>query len=361
MSDKDFFDKPTEQSRIKASIVAKYFLAWANVMKKQKNVTKIAYIDILSGPGLYQDGTKSTPILVLEGALKKEGIRNKLVTFFNDSNTQYIEFLKNAINGIPDIENLTYPPSFFNKEVTANIIVDSFADMHCPTLYFIDPYGYKEISLRRINLLLKGKGSECIFFFNYNRINMGLSNDRVAKYMNALFGKQRAEELRIKLSTLIPSKREKIILDEMIQALKDGTGNYVGTFRFLYKDKKSTSHYLIFVTKNEIGYKIMKDIMAKESSCFEYNPNTQQQASLFLPHNDLPQLLLKKFTGCTMTVKEIHDQHHVNTPYILKNYKDTLKLLESENKITIDPPASQRRKIKSEVTLADDVKVTFKV
>ena len=358
MSDKDFFDKPTEQSRIKASIVAKYFLAWANVMKK--HAKKIAYIDLFAGPGCYQDDTKSTPILVLESTIKNVEIRNILVTLFNDIDITCIKTLKENINRIPEMSTLKYQPKFLQKEVTENI-VNSFANMHCPTLYFIDPYGYKEISLHLINLLLTMWGSECIFFFNYNRINMGLSNDRVAKYMNALFGKQRANKLRPRLLTLSSVEREKIILDEMIQALKDGTGNYVGTFRFLYKDKKSTSHYLIFVTKNEIGYKIMKDIMAKESSCFEYNPNTQQQASLFLPHNDLPQLLLKKFTGCTMTVKEIHDQHHVNTPYILKNYKDTLKLLESENKITIDPPASQRRKIKSEVTLADDVKVTFKV
>jgi three-Cys-motif partner protein len=66
-----FFDESTEQSRIKATIVRDYFWAWAQVMvptvKKQKG--RIAYIDLFAGPGRYKDGTKSTPLLVLERGL----------------------------------------------------------------------------------------------------------------------------------------------------------------------------------------------------------------------------------------------------------------------------------------------------
>jgi len=39
-------------------------------------------------------------------------------------------------------------------------------------------------------------GCDCIFFFNYNRINMGLHNQAVEEHMNSLFGRERVDNLR---------------------------------------------------------------------------------------------------------------------------------------------------------------------
>jgi hypothetical protein len=71
---KQFFNETTEQSTIKAKIVSDYFWAWAKVIiqtvkKSQRN--RIAYIDLFAGPGRYKDGTKSTPLLVLEKAIQE--------------------------------------------------------------------------------------------------------------------------------------------------------------------------------------------------------------------------------------------------------------------------------------------------
>jgi hypothetical protein len=71
ITDELFFDESTEQSRIKATIVRDYFWAWARVILptvKQQN-WPIAYIDLFAGPGRYKDGTKSTPLLILESAI----------------------------------------------------------------------------------------------------------------------------------------------------------------------------------------------------------------------------------------------------------------------------------------------------
>jgi hypothetical protein len=56
-----------------------------------------------------------------------------------------------------------------------------------------------------------------------------------------------------------------------------------------------------------------------------------------------------------MTMLQVYEQHHVGKRYIKTNYKEALKNLESQGKITVDPPASKRRKN----TFADDVNVTF--
>ena len=69
-----FFDETSEQSSIKAKIVSDYFWAWAQVIISTQQKTggdRIAYIDLFAGPGRYNDGTKSTPLLVLERAINQ--------------------------------------------------------------------------------------------------------------------------------------------------------------------------------------------------------------------------------------------------------------------------------------------------
>ena len=44
----------------------------------------LTYIDLFAGPGRYKDGTKSTPLLVIEKAIADPKLRNRLVTMFND-------------------------------------------------------------------------------------------------------------------------------------------------------------------------------------------------------------------------------------------------------------------------------------
>ena len=52
----------------------------------------------------------------------------------------------------------------------------------------------------------------------------------------------------------------------MAAALKDLGARFVLPFRFRTASGGRTSHDLIFVTKNELGYSIMKGIMASQSS-----------------------------------------------------------------------------------------------
>ena len=369
MSKNSFFNEQTEQSLVKATIVSKYFDVWANVIiSTQKRYPerpsgKIAYIDLFAGPGRYADGTQSTPVKILKNAIEKPDIRDRLVTLFNDKDEENSRSLEKTINGIPGVETLEYKPRVENEEVGEEI-VKMFEEMNLiPTLFFVDPWGYKGMSLRLVNSVLKDWGCDCIFFFNYNRINMGLSNPMVKEHMDILFGKERANALRPKLNELSPPERELIIIEELCQSIKSYGSRY--TLPFTFKDARGrrTSHRLIFVSKNFRGYEIMKDIMARESSSqmqgvpsFEYNPADflPQQSLLFQlsrPLHDLKGMLPKEFAGQTLAMRKIYEQHNVDTPYIKKNYKTVLWELEEEGKII----ASSHR----QGTFSDSVMATF--
>jgi three-Cys-motif partner protein len=360
-----FFDESKDQSIIKAAIVRKYFIAWARVIVRPVKARggNIAYIDLFAGPGRYKDGSKSTPLLVLEAAINDPDLRNMLITLFNDVDADHSRSLEEAISSLSGIETLKHTPRVYNYEV-GDEIVKTFESMRLvPTLFFVDPWGYKGLSLRLINSVIRNWGCDCIFFFNYNRINMGINNSFVKDHMAALFGEDRASFLREKLRPLSTHERELTIVEEISTALKMMGGTYVLPFIFKRPGEGRTSHHLIFVSKNIRGYEIMKDIMARESShtdqgvpSFEYNTATRDQTLLFSlsqPLNALEDMLLADFAGQTLTMKEIYDKHHVDRPYIKGNYKDVLKNLEDKKSITATP--SKRRA----GTFGDNVMVTF--
>lgn len=377
MSKHSFFEEQKEQSLIKARIVEKYFWAWAKVIiptvKKSASrlgsVPKIAYIDLFAGPGRYQDGSESTPIKILETAISDPDLREMLVSLFNDVDSNNIQSLQHTINSIPGINNLKHPPQIVNNEVGENIVKLFESKSLIPTLFFVDPWGYKGLSLQLINSVVRNWGCDCIFFFNYNRINMGLGNTSVEKHIDALFGKERADRMRTKLSSLIPYERELTIVEEISKALQEMGGRYVLPFGFKNESGTRTSHHLIFVSKNVKGYEIMKEIMAKESSennqgvpSFEYNPATSAQPLLFelsRPLDELETMLIDTFSGKTLKMVDIYNQHHVGKRYIKNNYKTALRNLEAEGRIITDKPASKRQKRGGIVTFGDSVRVTF--
>ena len=373
MSNENFFQESSEQSKIKSLIVSKYFWAWARVIistaKKNGRKPKLAYIDLFAGPGRYKDGTKSTPIIILEKTVADFDLKEGLVTIFNDADKQFSSSLEEAINSIPEINKLKFKPKIYNNEVGEQI-VKMFKEMKfIPTLFFVDPWGYKGLSLQLINSILKNWGCDCIFFFNYNRINMGLGNEVVKEHMDALFGDERAKKLRQKLDSFNPEERELLILEELSSALIEMGGVY--TLPFVFKNEKGTrtSHHLIFVSKAFKGYEIMKEIMANESSLseqgvasFGYNPADIKTPLLFelsRPIDDLKDTLMSEFAGKEMTMNEIYLSHSVNKPYIARNYKTVLKRLEEEEKIEVIPPAAKRKKIKGEISFGPNVKVKF--
>ncbi|MEY2537400.1 MAG: hypothetical protein QOG67_1140 [Verrucomicrobiota bacterium] len=362
-----FFEETKEQSSVKSAIVSKYFWAWAKIIMSQVKSTtrKIAYIDLFAGPGRYGDGTRSTPLLVLERAIHDPDMCRMLVTLFNDKDEDNSQSLLQAIKELPDVEKLNYKPQVMNEEVGTKI-VKMFEEMRLiPTLFFVDPWGYKGLSLQLVNAVVKDWACECIFFFNYNRINMGLNNELVREHMNALFGQEKADALRAKLATLSTADRELMIVEELCKALNPTGDRYVLPFRFKDDRGTRTSHHLIFVSKHFLGYHIMKGVMARESSkqeqgvaAFEYSPADKNYPLLFemsRPLDDLEAMLLKDCAGKSISFKQLYESHSVGRPYTDSNYKVALKKLEQARAIAADASGRKRRK----GTFADDAVITF--
>ena len=352
-----FFEERGDQSAVKANIVQKYFAAWANIIlpSTQKfGEGKIAYIDLYAGPGRYKDGAASTPLLVLQKAIENPKISGALVALFNDMDQNKTQTLQAEINALPGIQNLKYPPTVNCNPVDKDAEEYFAKTQIIPSFTFLDPFGYKGLSLKLVNGVIKDWGCDCVFFFNYNRISLGISNPMVQDHMTALFGDTRAAQLKARVEGARPALREQMILEELTQAIKDMGGKFVLPFRFR-NDRGRLTHHLIFVSKSFKGYEVMKQIMASASSTadqgvasFDYSPADESMPLLFeltRPLDELEGMLRNEYAGKVASMIDIYESHSIGRSYLSKNYKEVLKKMEEAGHVSVsDPEGKTRRK-----------------
>jgi len=376
-ADDTFFEEQTEASEVKARIIEKYFDSWARIIVNAQTYRgkPLGYVDLYCGPGRYEDGRKSTPLLILDKALANPQLRDRLVTFFNDENPAYVAKLSAEIAQIPGIQNLKHQPIVTCSPVGPSTIQPIAHHGPIATFTFIDPFGYTGLTRQLIADVTKNWGSDCVFFFNYNRINQALANNVFVKHMQALFGREIADELYGKLNELssaggwrVPQQRENLILDRLAYTISQVSGPYV--LPFMFRKRVRTSHSIVFVTKHPLGYQVMKDIMYKESTSHDggiaslgysdADKNTPYLNMFAFAWEDFKTGLCTKFANQALRMLEIYQRHNVGTPYIARNYKKALNELEIEGRITAFPAAADRPNgAGGRRTFGDPVLVTF--
>lgn len=390
-SSDDFFEEATGASRTKAQMVAEYFAGWAKVISRKSvdwglnGKIRYGYADLYSGPGVYEDGTASTPILILEHILKTDELRQHTALYFNDARKDRVDRLcfefnskQESLDADARLEGpIRYSSYFLGSEVAAEL--QQFKNV--PTLYFIDPFGVKGLTQNLVRQLICRRGSDCIFFFNYSKVNWHVSSDHYAQHVNALFGVERANELRATLAerNWTPHQREQKILEATHGALSDAGASRIAPFKFLDGIGSKTSHFLFLATKRaSFGKKaapaegIWKSIANRKSTyseqgipLFIFSPSVDKAKSdLFQPllnlgvgHLDeLKRKILARGTRSTsLTVGQCIKEFASGTNIMPRNVKEALLALESDGHIKL----GEHRRSKTRIQLAEDVTISF--
>ena len=369
----EFFIEQSEQSAVKAHIVSSYFAAWSRVMKHNWK-DKLCYIDLFCGPGKYNNGALSAPLLVIESTLSDPDLSKRMLFAFNDEDSNNISSLMAEVAELDTDDKLKGHIEYHAYTVGSGFEDSLKIPSNYPVLSFVDPFGYKDLTINLIDKLISNNGSDCIFFFNYNRINMALSsNPKFDEHLNGIFGVEGTAKLKSDLKYLSPAKREPLVLKRLTEALTQNKANYVLPFKFYGVQQKRTSHFIVFVTKHPTACKIMKQIMysnsAKDSDgiasfSFEDSNNFNhdlEQMRLFNPRmEELKSKLLCEYFGDTANVKSICDKYEwdFSNYYVGKNIKDALLKLEAEGRIQV---LLNRKRVvrKGLLTMPDDAIIKF--
>ena len=265
----EFFKEKRSASEIKSEILNEYFKAWAAIILKGqsfKKIDKILYVDLFSGPGLYTNGSPSTPIKILNSIYSSKGTfvdyDKHVQTFFNDKDPKLINDLKQNISNLSYYPNLKYKPIILNDSANLSMLKKAF-ESNIPALTFIDPLGYG-FTQKMLMFALKNWGSDLFMLFNFNRIRAAIRNKKVEQNMIEIFGDYlpKLQEYYDKESS--PQKREVFII-ETFQSIFENKGYMTLKFKVDFPDKDQTSHYLFFISKVKLAITRAKEIMSKYS------------------------------------------------------------------------------------------------
>lgn len=370
-------------------IVTDFFKTYFSIINNSvgKESKEIIYIDLFCGPGVFDSDQPSTPMVLLDLINKYENddIRNKLRIVFNDEDSKNIKKLKSLIENHEVVSKLKHPPEISNK-CARDVDIKVHTFKKCPIFSFIDPWGYKDVSVTQTWDLVENIGSDCVLFFNSNRFIMDINKKTLHCHLEPIFGNTLPEVITLVNDDSFDQKKkaQRIVeLFSMNLIREKGKSHYNGyrlfvlPFGFEADDKEKISHHILFITKNHKAITEMKKVMVKHANSndtqFTFDSKESLQISMF-HRNDLV------IDGITKTLKEFMatenknfaktwkvdillesldhfymTQNYLVTPYLRNELKDTIEYLYNRGLIEVILPPN--KKISKIITFEREFKI----
>lgn len=163
-----------QHSEVKIRLLKLYLEMYLNILNKSEYVGDIHIYDLFCGEGIYENGGKGSPIIILEtikniyyANVAKQHNAGRFNCFFNDIDDKKVENLKTAISKrklhYPEIGELQYTVTDY-RAILPQINEKLLKLKNEKAFIFIDPYGYKDIRMNDINSLLRCGKSEVLLF-----------------------------------------------------------------------------------------------------------------------------------------------------------------------------------------------------
>jgi three-Cys-motif partner protein len=370
---KKFFQEQSAHSRVKADVVFKYVVAWLRIVAaaqarwRKGTFPQAAYLELFSGPGSYEDGNRSTPLLIMQEVCADPRLRQWLRAFFNDENQAFVESLKQEVNLIPNVSLLRHALEYRSETASVKLFESLHIPLHIPVFVFLDQFGYSDVTPQLISRIFSHQMADCVFFIRTSRFIGAITNKKVASTVDRVFGQDVLNDLRDAFGSNRLGKEE-LVLNKLKEIMLRAGAKYFQAFPFRINESNSSRHHLIYLGKHERGLSLMKEIMGKASSRqFDGVPVmgfSEISSGPTLFESDLiPSLqrdLITVFAGKELSVGQVFSAHHPSsTQFILRNYQEALRRLEDEGKISTSPPAARRPKRNDRVTMGESVKISF--
>lgn len=381
---KDFFKKQTDSSRVKATIISEYFPSYCKIIGKRHTPRKFGYYDMFAGPGMYEDGSLSTPLLIAAKCAKDDILRDKVWMVFNDM--VYGDTLKENFEASYPDGTFKYKPYFANRVFGEWTKINDFLTKNtmegfyneCPALLFIDPFGYKHINTSILAKFLTYWGNEVFIFVNTKRLNAAFENEKFQDDLKIIFPEtyQTIKDEKKLISGTVEERHAFIIenLGKEFQKVLNGRVYYTA-FQFREEDQRTPSHYLLHITKGAKGYELVKQIYSQYANIdrvlndymtYTFDPKKVAISEMDMFGDDFKQAnldvlkeqLLKKFAKRTISSEELFNIHQKECLYARTHFTSALRQLYQEGKIAAEIKDGKNHR--ESVLIIKECYITFK-
>lgn len=269
-NNRNHFEAYREQTRVKHEILEKYLRSYLHVLKtRNKN---LLFIDGFAGPGEYRNGSATqpgSPIRALSLIASNRDLAKRVTTIFIEKDRQLFEDLDARVKSFYFANPLIREPVCLNCDFRQGMetILKPFetnGSSLAPTFLFVDPCGVNGVYFDVLAKLMNFDKCEIFLFFNIDGLRriLGLGEGRGNTLAQFFGSDNEAEELLVLIKDKAPVEKEDLIIARYYDIVKrDLRANFISGFRIEKEDRKTVSHYLIHITKHELGFRIMKSIM----------------------------------------------------------------------------------------------------
>lgn len=384
MSTKDFFKVQMLSSKIKASIVSEYFPKYCNIIMKAGQ-KEIRYVDLFAGPGIYEDGNPSTPMLIARHCNSNPRLKEIIKFLFNDKDYKN-ELEKNFVN---EFEDGTFPRGvhFGDLTVGKSERITNYLSRNthynndyrnkneCPSLLFIDPFGYKGVETAVLAKFFKNWGNEIFIFVNTKRIHPALINEKFDELVKLWFPTTLDQLKKDRRYTLNVQERLSLIINSIGKEYEQAIGEkvYYTAFRFQEEDSEATSHYILHLTKHPKGFELIKTIyndfanvgtVFDDNNTYTFDSKNHGSNSISLFDSDdlnieiLKKIILEEYKGKQVSALSLFKNLQRTNIYTSSHYAAALRKLYDDGELT--STFVDNKEHNKSVILSESCKLQFK-
>lgn len=336
-------------SRIKHTILEKYFPSWALILASQHS--ELSYFDCFAGPGAYEFEGKlaaGSPVIAVKAGIefldRKRGQR--LHVYLIEDDAKQVERLEMGLKTLqPYPRNLTVDVKLADSRRYVPDLLQRLGNIG-PAFFLIDPYGHP-LSLSVVNSILSHGRTEALINLMWFRINMDLPNPNAEARLDELFGDQawRSQPFM----ALHGFEREQAFVNYFRSRL---TCRFVLPFRLRYDPEdvqggNRTKYYLLHASNHAKAALLMKEVMwplGDEEGTFDYSGTEQGVLISQTPSvEELKSILEREFKRQEFGFDELREKTW-SLPFIEKHYREAIRSLETKG-VKIQRISSKRNGI----------------
>jgi three-Cys-motif partner protein len=334
-----------EHTAAKHEILQRYLGAWLSILGRHKSHPQLVLIDGFAGRGKYMEGQPGSPAIMFERAcaVADAGLVQKVWVRCAEPNTANFQQLQDVCNGLSHPRVMVRPKQERFEDLARSFIAYAKTqNPPPPTFIMVDPYGVKGVRLETLREVLRFDRVEVFLTFMVRDPSRHLEgNYDVA--LTELFGGTAWRQC------IKDRDRSECLMRTFQEVVTKDAAEYVLPYKVHEDESKRVLYYLVHLTNNDRGMRVMKEKMIKKSGEMTFFPITLRptdQLGLDVseqpPFPSLQRYLAETYKGQTMRfVDLLNSDYPRGHSWVEGQYSKALQAMEK-----VAPPAVKVSRVK---------------